>query len=138
MPDMSDGINYLALLVSAVAYIALGAIWYSPVIFAKAWMRGIGKTEEQVKADAKPMNYVVGLITAFFSAYGIARMMIWKGGDSIADGLMIALVAGVCFVFMTFLMNDRFEGRPSSLTIGNALYHVFAFLIMGIIIGAWR
>ncbi|MBD3160906.1 MAG: DUF1761 family protein, partial [Candidatus Eisenbacteria bacterium] len=113
MPEMSQGVNYLAVLIGAVAYMVLGALWYSPVVFGKAWMRAIGKTAEQIQADAKPMNYVVAFIMSYVAGYGIARVMVWKGGDSVIDGVMIALVAGVCFVFASFVTNDRFENRPA-------------------------
>ena len=47
----SMAINYWAVLVAAVAYMILGAIWYSPILFGSAWMRLIGKTKEQAMAD---------------------------------------------------------------------------------------
>jgi hypothetical protein len=135
--DLGYQINYLAVLVSAVAYMILGAIWYSPAIFGKVWMRAIGKTADQVKADSSAMNYVWAIIAAFIASYGVARIMEYVGSASIALGVEIGLVAGVCFVFASFWMNDTFEARSSSLTFGNALYHLLALILAGIIIGAW-
>jgi hypothetical protein len=138
MPDQAVGINYLAVVVAAAAYMALGAIWYSPALFGKAWMKGIRKTEAQVRADSKPSNYVLGLLMSFLAAYGIARVMAWKGGASVGDGILIALVTGICFVFAPFVSNDQFEGRPGGLTVVNVLYHLAGFVVMGIILGLWR
>jgi hypothetical protein len=137
-PMEQIGINYLAVVVAAIAYMVLGALWYSPILFGTAWMKGIGKTREQVNADFSPVNYIIALIFAFIASYGIARFMIWAGGDSIADGIKVAVLAGVAFVLATMGMNDVFEKRPSGLTVINILYHLIAFLIVGIIIGAWR
>lgn len=131
------GINYLAVLIGAVAYMTLGALWYSPVLFAKAWMKGIGRTKEQVESGASPINYVVGLVTAFIASYGIARIMLWTGRHSIADGIVIGLFIGICFVFTSLGVNDTFEKRPKLLTAINVLYHTLGFIIIGIIIGAW-
>jgi len=131
-------INYWALLVGAVAYMMLGALWYSPVLFGNAWMRGIGKTKEQVAADFKPINYLVALMTSFLAAYGVARLMVWTGGDSIRDALIISLLAGICFVLTTIGVNDVFEKRPSGLTFINVLYHLCGFMIIGVLVGAWR
>ncbi len=136
--DTSVGINFLAVIVSAIVYMILGALWYSPPLFGKRWMRAIGKTEEQVKADSKPMNYVVAFIMSFLAAYGIARILLWKGGDTIRDGVMVAFVAGICFVLSTFISNDRFEGRSGGLTLVNTIYHVGGFIVMGIILGVWH
>lgn len=134
----STTMNYWAILVSAVAYMALGALWYSPILFGKAWMKGIGKTKEQVNADFSPVNYPVAFIAGLLSAYGIARIMSWSGGDSIRDGIILALLAGITFVAAAMLVNDTFEKRPRSLTCINVFYHVAGLIICGIIIGAWR
>ena len=133
----AHGINFLAVIVAALAYMALGAIWYSPALFGTMWMNNIGKTKEQVTADSTPMNYVWGAITSFLSAYGIARVMLWSGTHSIQQGVMIALVVGVCFVLAAIVVNDAFESRPKSLTLVNVIYHIVGFVIAGVIIGAW-
>jgi len=130
--------NYWAVLVAALAYFILVAIWYAGPVFGKAWMAGIGKTREQVTADYKPTKLVWALITSIIAAYGIARVMIWKGGDSLSDGLMVGFLTSICFVAMTMSCNDTMESRPCKLTMINVLYHVIGFLIMGAVIGLWR
>ena len=131
-------LNYWAVLVSGIAYMALGAIWYSSAICGNLWLKGIGKTKEQVAADAKSINYLLALIFSLLAAYGIARVMQWYGGQGIRDGIVVSLLAGVCFVLATMGVNDLFESRPKSLTVTNILYHIVVFVIMGIIIGVWR
>ena len=130
-------VNFLSIIVAAVAYMALGALWYSPMLFGNAWMKGIGKTREQLTANASPVNYVLGLIFSFIAAYGIARIMIWTNRGSISDGIVIGLLAGVCFVLATMGVNDAFEKRPCSLTAINVLYHIVGFIVIGVIVGAW-
>jgi len=134
----SASINYLAVAVSALAYMALGAFWYSPVLAGNAWLKAIGKTKEQVAKESSAINYLVGLIFSFVAAYGIARIMQWTGGYSVGAGIKISLLAGVCFVLTTMGVNDIFENRPRSLTAMNILYHLVGFLIMGIILGLWH
>ncbi len=129
-------INYLAVIVAAIAYMVLGAIWYSPILFGRAWMTGVGKTKEQL-AGGSSIKYIWGFIFSFIAAYGIARLMLMTGRDTVADGVMIGLLAGICFVMTTMGVNDTFEGRPSGLTVINILYHIVGFLIIGIIVGAW-
>ncbi|HDL02840.1 MAG TPA: DUF1761 domain-containing protein [candidate division Zixibacteria bacterium] len=131
-------INYWAVIVSAVAYMVLGALWYSPVLFGNAWIREIGKTKEQVAADFRPVNYFIALLTSFLAAYGVARLMAWTGGDSICDGIIIGLLAGICFVMAAMAVNDTFEKRSNALTIINVLYHIVGLIIVGVIVGAWR
>jgi hypothetical protein len=131
-------INYLAVMVAGVAYMVVGAFWYTPGLFGNAWMKGIGKTKEQVKADFSPFKMVWAIIFSLIAAYGIARILSWTGGDSVKDGILVGLLVGVCFVLTSFGVNDVFEGRPKGLTVINILYHLVGLVIAGIIIGAWR
>jgi len=131
-------INYWAVLVAGAVYMILGSIWYSPVLFGKTWTKNIGKTKEQIKADFSPFNLLWAFIGSFIGAYGIARIMLWSGGSTIADGIKISIVVGVCFVMVTMGINDMFEKRPCKLTMINILYHMVSFIIIGIIIGAWH
>jgi hypothetical protein len=135
---ISSGINYWSVLVAAAAYMVLGAIWYSSILFGKVWMKGIGKTKEQLNSEFSPLNYVWAIITSILAAYGVARIMSWAGGDSVVDGIKVGLVTGICFVFASMGVNDFFEGRPKSLTFINASYHFVGLIISGIIIGLWR
>jgi hypothetical protein len=41
-------INVWAVLVSALAFWALGALWYSPVLFSKRWQKEVGFKEEDI------------------------------------------------------------------------------------------
>ncbi len=43
-------INFLALIAATVAKGMLGWLWYSPLLFLKAWMRLTGITDAQMKA----------------------------------------------------------------------------------------
>ena len=42
--DVLGDLNWLAVLVAALAYFAIGALWYAPPLFGKAWMAAGGMT----------------------------------------------------------------------------------------------
>ena len=134
----TTGVNYLAVLVAGAIYFMLGAVWYAKGLFGKAWMEGIGKTEEKVKADYTPMTLVWAFVGSFVSAYGIARVLSWTTGTGITGGVTVGLIAAVCFAIPPLAVGDCMESRPLKLTIINGLYDLIGFLIMGIIIGVWR
>jgi hypothetical protein len=46
-------VNWLAILVAALAGLAVGGIWYGP-LFGKAWMRESGVTMEKVRSANIP------------------------------------------------------------------------------------
>lgn len=43
--ELIADVNWIAVIVGAVAAYALGSIWYSPKMFGTKWMQGIGLTE---------------------------------------------------------------------------------------------
>jgi len=135
---ISSGVNYWAILVAGAVYFILGALWYSKGLFGKAWMVGIGKTEEQIKAAFSFWTLIWAFIGSLIAAYGIARVLSWTSGASCSGGFMLGLLAGICFILAPMFINDVMEHRPCKLTTINVLYHLVAFIIMGIIIGAWR
>lgn len=67
-------INYLAVLLAAVASMVIGAIWYSPALFANAWAKDMGFTEKDNKAmqarGAWPwlLMFACSLVTAYVLA----------------------------------------------------------------------
>ena len=131
-------VNYWAVLVAAVAYFVLGALWYSAPLFGRTWLSGVGKTDAQVKADFSPLNLVWTFIMNWLGAYAIARMFVWMRGEDVVDGIKIGLVAGICIAAATVAIHGVMEKRPCSLSIVNALYSIVGFIFMGIIIGLWR
>jgi hypothetical protein len=133
----AHGINYLAVVVAAIAYMALGALWYSPALFGRAWMRLIGKSKEQIAADFKAINYLWAIIAAFLASYGIARLMLWTGLSGVGEAIKLALLVGVSFVLAAMWVNDSFEARPRALTLVNVAYHVAGLIVAAIILGVW-
>jgi hypothetical protein len=134
----TSGVNYLAVLVAGAVYFVIGGVWYAKPVFGKAWMAGVGKTEEQCKAAFSPWKLVWAFIGSFIAAYGIARILSWMTAVDMSAGIVVGLITSVCFVLTAMTINDTMENRPTKLTIINVLYHVFSFVIMGIILGAWR
>jgi hypothetical protein len=57
-------INWLAVLIAAVASFLLGGAWYSNALFGKAWQRETGVTDEKLKQGnmAKIFGLVLSLM----------------------------------------------------------------------------
>lgn len=134
----ASGVNYWAVLVGAVVYFIFGALWYSKGIFGHAWMQGIGKTKEQLEAGYSPWKLVWAFIGSLLAAYGMARILSWIPGATLSTGIMLSVLAGICFILAPVSIHDVMEGRPCKLTAINVFYHMIGFVLIGIIIGAWR
>src|SRR5439155_1112369 len=67
-------VNILAVIVAAVATFVLGAVWYSPVLFAKQWMQAHGYTPEQLEAMKRrgvARAYAVSALCYLVMAYAL-------------------------------------------------------------------
>jgi len=66
--------NYPAVIVAAIAYWILGALWYG-VLFGKPWMALEHMTEEQAKSMNPALPYVITLLLNVLIAYSLIYML---------------------------------------------------------------
>ncbi len=129
-------INILAVVVSAVAAMVVGFIWFSPPLFEKAWLEDIGRTREQLEGDS-PLKYLVAFIGSLLMAYILARLLDIVGGPSLELGILLAVVVWVAFVAATSAANFAFASRPIRLWLIENGNHLLTLLVMGAILGVW-
>ena len=136
--DLAD-VNYLAVIAAIAVNMIVGAVWYSPLLFARPWMVANGFTEEQIKAQGSATRgYIVSVIASVVIAFAIALFAQAAGAGAAIDGLLLGLAAGVGFVATTSAANYIFESRPLKLYLINAGYPVVSFTLIGLLIGAWQ
>jgi len=103
-------INHLAVFVCALMSLVVGALWYSPVLFFKAWQKETGLSDEQV-AKANPLKtYSLTLLLAWIISYNMAFFL----GDSQTNwrwGLAAGLLAGAGWAVTMFVIICLFEQR---------------------------
>ena len=134
MLSLSD-LNWLAILVAAVAFFAVGALWYQPKVMGARWMKAAGV--DPSKASPNPGTFVGTLIAYFLMAMVLAMIARGIGGSSFGDGLVLGLVTGVVFVGAQAWVNVTFEGRSMDLVLVNGGIGVFGHVIMGVIVTVW-
>ncbi len=133
-------VNIPAVLVSAVAAFALGALWYSPVLFAKQWMKAQGHTPEKLEAMKKGMaraygvSFVCFLVTAAAMALLIGRL----GIGSVLGGIKLGVLCWVGFAATVGLTANMYSDKPLSAYLIDAGYQLVYMVIMGIILALWH
>jgi len=132
-------VNYLAVIVAGLVAMALGAVWYSPALFGKAWMKLNGMKMPGKKPDKKMMtrSYVLGLLSQLVKAYVLVYLMDMLGLVSITGGLMTAFWAWLGFIATISIGSVLWEGKSWGLWLLNNAYNLVALLLMGLILGAW-
>lgn len=141
MSDLSSilviDINYLAILVSAVAQMVVGSVWYSPVLFGRTWMKAVGKTETEIKKSAKGGAYFWAFIASLVTAYVLAFAVQVVEATTITDAILLGFWLWLGFVVTTSAGVQIFEGRPLKLFILNTGYYLVSLIIMTIILTMW-
>ena len=137
---MESIINYWPVIVGALVYYAGGALWYSPVLFAKPWMAAVGLTDEKLEEAKKNAwkSYLTALVSALLISFGMARLMGYLEVDSLMGGLQTGFWSWLVFVMTTSATNSSFAGRSLKLYLIDGFYHLYGFLVIGIILGIWR
>jgi hypothetical protein len=125
-------INWIAVAIAAVASFVLGGLWYSPVLFGKAWQRETGLTDEQLKNGNMAMIFGVSLLLALLAAWNFANFL--GPRPSLALGIGAGASAGLLWVGASFGMNYLFERKSFKLFAINAGYHTLQFTIFGLVL----
>ena len=126
-----SGINYLAVLVAAVAGFAFGSVWYGAL--GKAWMAALGKPKEAFKPH--PLPFVVAFVCQLVMAWMLAGLIGHLGEVTLWDALVSAAFVWFGFVLTTMLVNHRFQSATWSLSLIDGGHWLGVLLVMGLVIG---
>jgi hypothetical protein len=130
----AGAVNWLAVVVAALAGFPLGMLWYGP-LFHKPWMAASGVTQEQGRA-ANPLRlYGTTLLLNLIASTSLAMFI---GGGDWRFGLFAGFMTGATFVSMGLGVCYLFEFRTLRHWLINAGYQTLFFSIAGAILGAWH
>ncbi|MBX3579123.1 MAG: DUF1761 domain-containing protein [Rhizobiaceae bacterium] len=129
------GVNYLAIVVAAVAAFAFGAAYYG--VLSKPWMKAARIAAGQ--GTPLPSLLVNSIVCELVMAWVLAYLIGYFGPEqmSLSTGLVCGFFAWLGFVATTTAVNQRYEGFGWDLTIIDSLHWLGVLLIMGAIIGGW-
>ncbi len=134
------GVNYLAIVVAAVAAWLAGAGWY--MVFGKTWMAAIGTTPEKMQEMRGQPGAFLPFIYAFVAelamAWALAGILghLGPGQVTVRNGAISALFLWLGFVIPTMLVNNSFAHRDWRLMLIDGGHWLVVLVLMGVIIGA--
>lgn len=136
--------NWFAIAVCAVINFVVGGLWYSPLMWAKTWMRlmDIGPDHMQNVESQKRAKWgylvsvfcSVGLAIALALAVKVFETQTWSAG------LSLGFACWFGFVATTMLPNHMFGAKkePFRLFLINAGYFAVTMSIFGIVLTVWK
>jgi hypothetical protein len=130
-----EEINWLSVMVATVAAFAIGGLWYSPVLFGKAWQRELRLSDDELKQANMGLIFGLSFVLNFISAI-LLEMFIGKDG-TIAFGLIAGLLVSIGWIATSLGTNYLFARKSLRLFLIDAFYFIVYFAVMGVILGAW-
>ena len=156
--------NFIAVLVAAASTLVVGAVWYSPMLFANAWMKESGLTEEQLKKGNMLKIFGLTFIFSIMIAMIMQVLTIHQfgpmgmiGGDpskalpsynafmgdygtafrTFKHGALHGFMSGLFLAFPLIAINGLFEHKSWKYIFINAGYWMISMTIMGAIVCGW-
>jgi len=130
--------NHYAILVCALIQWFLGAIWYSPVLFAKPWMAIVGIQPGNAKKSSMITGMILSFVGSLMLSFVLAHMVIWAGATTAAWGALIGFIAWAGFMAAPLAASYVYEGRPFKLFAINLGYWLVGLVVSGILLAVWH
>jgi hypothetical protein len=135
---MDWSVNYVAVLVAAVAIFMLGGLWYSPLLFAKHWVALQGKSPEEMRGGASPSLYVQVFVCGLVTAWVMGLLMRHMPEPGLHHGLLIGALLWLGFAGATSYGTALFSFKPKMLWVIDSGFNLASFLLAGAILSIWR
>jgi hypothetical protein len=133
-------INIWAVLVSAVAFWALGSLWYSPVLFGKRWQKEVGLKEEDISGANMAKVFGLSFVLMLLMVWALNFVINSHKAESVnlTMGLVYGLFTGFFFSMLTMGINYLYQRKSLVLWLIDGVYIVMGLALAGMILGGWR
>ena len=121
MSELTNGVNWLAVIAGAVAAFVMGWLWYSPKLFGTKWAEGLGV--ELGSASEMPVGAMVTNII------GLLLMSWFVGVTAANNALLTVILATVAFTLLGY-SGGMFGKQTTYVRNVNAGYWIAALVVM--------
>ncbi|MDQ2736419.1 MAG: DUF1761 domain-containing protein [Pseudomonadota bacterium] len=128
--------NYPAIFLAALVSFVVGGAWYSPLLFAKAWMREAGLDEARLRSAKLGKVFALSFVCALVMAFNLAAFLGAKA--TLSFGAFAGFATGLGWVAMSLGVVYLFEQRSLKLWLINGGCQIVSYTLMGALIGGWQ
>jgi len=134
-------VNFWPILVAAIVAFAIGALWYSPILFGREWMILTKVTSADIaaaKARGMWKSYIAQLIVSLVMFCVLSFLIVATDTMTGSDGAFLAFIVWLGFVATESVGRFLWENKPFKLILISSIGSLITLVIGGAIIGAWR
>lgn len=135
-------VNFIAIVVAAVAAWVFGAVYYGGL--GKRWVAALGTSMEAMKAQnagksaaTKATPFILSFIAELIMAFVLYGIIFHVGIWSIRAGVISGVVCWLGFVLTTTATNNAYPGRKAVLTVIDSGHWLGVLAIIGAVLGGF-
>jgi len=128
-------VNYLAVIVAAVAAVVIGIVYYGLAGLGDRLARLVGSTPA---GRPGPTQLAIGVVVALVNAWVLALLSLNLGGSQVTDGIMLGVLVWLGFMATLSAAQVAFQRRPWSAWLITSAHDVIVQAVMGAIVTVWR
>ena len=126
-------VNWIGVVLAALAGFVVGGIWYGPVM-GKKWMGAVGLTEEQIKQGNMGAIYGGAFAFSLLASWTLAHTFASYGTEfSVAVKVMTSFGVALGFIVPAIGTNYLFSQKSKSLFFIDAAYWLLFYIAMGLV-----
>jgi hypothetical protein len=134
--EINFGVNYLAVVVAAIASVLIGIVYYGIAGFGERLGRQSGMAPRT--GPPSPMQLGVGIVVALVNSWVLALLSLNLGGASIADGVLLGVLAWLGFGATFKAAQVAFEGRSWNTWLIAGVHDLLVQVVVAAIVTVWR
>ena len=129
-------VNYMAVLVAAVASFIVGFVWYHPKVFGAMWMKLVNVTPDMTERAKKNMlqSMTIAALSAIVTAYVLAHFVAAWGAANIMDAVQLGFWAWFGFQTPIILGRVLWEMKSWNLFFLNGAYWLVSSIVIAVVL----
>lgn len=128
--------NWVAIITLTIFWTLFGAIWYSPKVFGKLWMRAQDIKEDALQESAM-RNYTLSTLVSLAGVVVLSVLIDFTGANSWFEGAYIGFWLWLGPVATTLLMGLIWEPMKWPVFWIHVVYYLVSYITLGAILAIW-
>ncbi len=132
---MMDSTNWVAVVLAAVAYNAVGYAWYSDALFGKQWRKESGVSKSAM-SDSSKMGRMMAMmaVSSLLISYVLSVIYSVFQASDIGAALTGAFWVWLGFIASVMLNSVTYEGKSWNYYAINAGYQLVGIMVAGVVL----